>query len=65
MLAMLSYTEKVWTVGFRLLIKPVMMCVEIPYVMVPWHIHVTNTLKYYPPNVCGMCSFNGSNNAMF
>ena len=36
-------------------------CVEMPSIMVSWHIHV---LKYYPQSFCGMCSFNGSNIVM-
>ena len=56
MLAMLSYTHTVWTLGFRPLIKQ-----EVPSIMEPWHIHVTKSRKYYPQNFCGMCSFNGSN----
>ena len=45
MLAVLSYTQKVWTVGFRSLIKQMNFyqswpCVEMPSVMALWHIHV-------------------------
>ena len=39
---MLSYTQKVWAVGFRPLIKQMnfyqsWLCVEIIFIMVPWH----------------------------
>ena len=42
MLAMVSHTQKVWTVGFRSLIKQLKfyhswLCVETPSIMVPWH----------------------------
>ena len=69
MLVMLSYTQKIWAVGFKPLIKQMnfyqsWLCVEIPSIMVSWHTHVTHTWKYYPQNVCDMCSFNGSNASM-
>ena len=45
MLAMLSYTEKVWVVRFRPLLKQMnfyqsWLGVETPSIMVPLHIHV-------------------------
>ena len=40
------------------------VCVEMPSVIVPWYIHVTNSLKYYPQNFCGMCTFHGSSVSM-
>ena len=51
MLAMLSYTQKVWAVGFRPLVKQInfylsWLCVEMPSIMVPWHIYITNYYKY-------------------
>ena len=44
---MLSYTQKVWVVGFRPLIRQLnfyqpRLSVEMPSILVPWHIHVTN-----------------------
>ena len=65
MLATLSYTQKVWAVGFGPLTKQMNfyqsgLCVEMPSIMVSWPSHVTNSWKYYPQNFCGMCSFNGS-----
>ena len=43
--AMLSYTQKRWAMGFRPLIKDMNFyqsgqCVEMPSIIVPWHIHV-------------------------
>ena len=37
------------------------MCVEMPCLMVPWHIYVANSWKYYPHNFCSVRNFNGSN----
>ena len=69
MLAMLSYIQKVWAVGLRSLVKWMSfyqssMFVEMSSIMLPWHIHVTNSWKY-PQIVCGVFCLNGNNSSLW
>ena len=61
----LSYTQNVWALGFRPLLKQIIflvswLCVYMASIMMSWHA-VANWRKYYPQIFHAVGSFYGSN----